>query len=456
MENGGENSALEGLLQVGNDVLGVLQTNGQAHGVGVNALIALLGLVQLGMGGAGGMDDQALGVGHVGQQAEQLQPVNEGLGLFGAAFDADGEDGTGAVGEVGLVQALLLGIGAQGRMADALHLGHGLQVLQNLQGVLHMAVHTQGQGLQALQEDPAADGGQGSAGIAQQDGADAGDEGGGAGGLHKADAVVALVGLGQLGVLVRMGGPVKGAAVHDHTADGGAVAADELGGGLHHDVGAVLDGTDQVGGAEGVVDDQGQAVLVGDGGNAVNVGHFAVGVAQGLDVDGLGVGLNGLFKVLDVQRVHEGGGHAVVHQGVGQQVVGAAVDVLGGNDVVAAQGHVLDGVGDGRGAGSHAQGSHAALQSGHALLEDVLGGVGQAAVDVAGIPQGKAVSGVLAVAEHEGGRLINGNGPGVGGVIVIFLADVQLFGFKGPALDGFFRNACHNVPLSAANSGLVF
>ena len=42
MENGGENSALEGLLQVGNDVLGVLQTNGQAHGVGVNALIALL------------------------------------------------------------------------------------------------------------------------------------------------------------------------------------------------------------------------------------------------------------------------------------------------------------------------------------------------------------------------------------------------------------------------------
>ena len=82
MENGGENSALEGLLQVGNDVLGVLQTNGQAHGVGVNALIALLGLVQLGMGGAGGMDDQALGVGHVGQQAEQLQPVNEGLGLF--------------------------------------------------------------------------------------------------------------------------------------------------------------------------------------------------------------------------------------------------------------------------------------------------------------------------------------------------------------------------------------
>ena len=129
MENGGENSALEGLLQVGNDVLGVLQTNGQAHGVGVNALIALLGLVQLGMGGAGGMDDQALGVGHVGQQAEQLQPVNEGLGLFGAAFDADGEDGTGAVGEVGLVQALLLGIGAQGRMADALHLGHGLQVL---------------------------------------------------------------------------------------------------------------------------------------------------------------------------------------------------------------------------------------------------------------------------------------------------------------------------------------
>ena len=85
---------------------------------------------------------------------------------------------------------------------------------------------------------------------------------------------------------------------------------------------------------------------------------------------------SGIRKFFDIVNEMED----AISLGVGQQVVGAAVDVLGGNDVVAAQGHVLDGVGDGRGAGSHAQGSHAALQSGHALLKDVLGGVGQAAM----------------------------------------------------------------------------
>lgn len=36
------------------------------------------------------------------------------------------------------------------------------------------------------------------------------------------------------------------------------MAADELGGGMQHNVGAVLQGPDEIGGAEGIVDDQGQ------------------------------------------------------------------------------------------------------------------------------------------------------------------------------------------------------
>jgi len=57
------------------------------------------------------------------------------------------------------------------------------------------------------------------------------------------------------------------AAVDDHTANGGAVAPDELGGRMEHDVGAVLDRPAQEGRGEGVVDDQRDPRLVGDFGD---------------------------------------------------------------------------------------------------------------------------------------------------------------------------------------------
>ena len=52
-----------------------------------------------------------------------------------------------------------------------------------------------------------------------------------------------------------MGAPVELARVDEDAGDGGAVAADPLCGGVDDDVGAVLDGTDEVAaGAKGVVD----------------------------------------------------------------------------------------------------------------------------------------------------------------------------------------------------------
>lgn len=50
------------------------------------------------------------------------------------------------------------------------------------------------------------------------------------------------------------------------------MTANELGGRVNHDVRPMLDGPDQVGGAEGVVDDQRQAVVVGNFGNGVRTG----------------------------------------------------------------------------------------------------------------------------------------------------------------------------------------
>ena len=104
--------------------------------------------------------------------------------------------------------------------------------------------------------------------------------------------------------------------------------------------------------------------------------------------------------------------------------------VFCGHDVVTGLCQRLDGVGDGGSAGSSGQSSHAALQSSDALLEHILRGVGQAAVDVACIGQTETVSGVLAVAEHIGSGLVDGHGAGIGCGIGLLLANVKLQGLK--------------------------
>ena len=406
----------------------MLGADGQADGVLVDLLLGQFGVVQLAVGGGSRVDDQALHVGHVGQQGEDLQVVDELEGFLAAALDIKGKDGGAAVGEILLIQRVV-GVIGQGRMVDLLDLGMVGQERDDLLGVLDVALDAQAQSLGALQQQECVERRDGGTGIAQQNGADVGDEGGGAGGIGKGDAVVAGVGGGDVGITAA-GFPVEVAAVHDDAAQRGAVAADELGGGVDHDVCAVLDGADQIRSAEGVINDQRQAMLMGDGCDGVDVGDVAVGVAQGLQIDGLGVGLDGVLHLGQVVGVHEGGGDAELGQGVLQQVVAAAVDGLLGHDVVTGLCQSLDGVADGSSTGSGGQRSHAAFQRGDALLEDVLGGVGQAAIDVACVSQTEAVGGVLAVAEDVGRGLVDGHGAGIGGGIGLLLANVQLKGLE--------------------------
>ncbi len=135
-----------------------------------------------------------------------------------------------------------------GRVGDGLDFRNGLQVIDDLQRVLDVAFDSslQGQGFGALQQQEGRERGQGGAGVAQQDGAHAGHEGGAAEGLIEVQAMVGRIRLGQGRELARHFGPVELAAFHDHAAEGGAVAADELGGGFHNDVGAVLQRAEQV------------------------------------------------------------------------------------------------------------------------------------------------------------------------------------------------------------------
>ena len=113
-----------------------------------------------------------------------------------------------------------------------------------------------------------------------------------------------------------------------------------------------------------------------------------------------------------------------------KKVEASAVNSLLRDDVAAACGQGLDRIGNGRRAGSYCQGSGAAFKSSETLLEHLLGGIGQTAVDVAGIGESEAVRRVFAVVEHIGSGLVDRNGAGIGCRIGLFLSNVQLQGFK--------------------------
>ena len=134
--------------------------------------------------------------------------------------------------------------------------------------------------------------------------------------------------------------------------------------------------------------------------------------------------------------VHKGSRYAELGQGVGQQIVTAAVDGLLGHDVVSGLSQGLNGVGDGRRSGGGGQGRHAALQGGQALFQYLLGRVGEAPVDVTGVGQAEAGGGVGGVAEYVGGGLIDGHRPGVGGGVGLLLSHMELKGLKMIAAHG--------------------
>ena len=124
--------------------------------------------------------------------------------------------------------------------------------------------------------------------------------------------------------------------------------------------------------------------------------------------------------------IDKGGPDTVLRQRVREKVEGTPVNRLLRDDVAAVGRERLDRVGDRRRAGGHGQRHAPALKGRHPLLQDILRGIGQAAVNISGIRETEAVRRVLTVVENVRGRLVNGHRTGIRGRIRLLLADVKL------------------------------
>ena len=118
-------------------------------------------------------------------------------------------------------------------------------------------------------------------------------------------------------------------------AHGVAVAANELGQRMHDNVGAVLDRSHQVGAGHRVVDDQRQPMPMGNLGDGRDIDEGAAGIGQALDENAAGAIVDLAFDLVEIGRI--GPAHLPVEilEGVAELVDRAAIQLVGGNEVVA-------------------------------------------------------------------------------------------------------------------------
>jgi hypothetical protein len=94
--------------------------------------------------------------------------------------------------------------------------------------------------------------------------------------------------------------------------------------------------------------------------------------------------------------------------------------------VVAVLKDVLQSVGNGGSTRSDSQTSYTTLEGSHTVFEYTLSRVGQSTIDISCVTEAEAISGVLRVAEHVTGGLVDRHRTSIGSWIWIFLTYVQL------------------------------
>ena len=199
------------------------------------------------------------------------------------------------------------------------------------------------------------------------------------------------------------------------------MSTDEFRSRMHHDVGTVLNGTDEIGSAKGIVDDEGDMVAMSDFCQAVDIYHVGVGVAEGLGIECLGLRLDGSLNGLEVAHINDGVLDALAGEGMGDEVERATIEVVGSHQVVARQQDILQRIGDGSGTRSNGETCDATFEGSHTVLKHSLRGVGEPSIDVARVAESKSVGSVLRVAEHIRCGLVDGHCTSIGCRVGLFL-----------------------------------
>ena len=263
----------QGLLQVGDDVLRLLQADAEAD----EALAELLRVQQDPFVIAGLGENEAFIVAQGHGEGHHLQRSAKALHGLVVGIQAEGDDAAIAVAHL-LLRHLIARVAGQARIG---HEGDALLLFKPLGDAQAGGVdlpHTQGEGDGAPEDLPGVEG------------AD-----------HRAHVHLGLV-----------ADPVHSLQIvgDDGASLGVPVAVEILGQGVHHKVRAQLQGPLVQGRGKGVVHRQQRPVGMGDLRHGGDVRHAHGGVVRRLDMDQAGTGGNGLAHRVQIRHIHHHSIHA--------------------------------------------------------------------------------------------------------------------------------------------------
>ena len=201
--------------------------------------------------------------------------------------------------------------------------------------------------------------------------------------------------------------PVEFSRLDHDAAERVSMARQELRGRMNDDVGAVLDRPAQIRGRQRVVDDQRNARLMGDVGDALDVHDNAAGVGEVLDEDRLAFRGQRLAEILRLGRIDEMAGPAELLERQTELRERAAVEVARRDEFVARPHQREEDQELRRVARRGGDRGSAALEGRDPFLKHRDGRVGQTGIDVAEIVEIEERGGMVDVVEHISRRLID-------------------------------------------------
>ena len=177
----------------------------------------------------------------------------------------------------------------------------------------------------------------------------------------------------------------------DESGEEIGVAAEEFGGAVDRHVDAEIEGALQQRGHEGVVEEGREAPFLGEGGDGAQIDDLEEGIGRRFEEDRLGLGADGGGDGGEIGLIDEGGADAVLGKDLGKVAPRAAVEIVGGDEVIAAleQG---EGAADRRHPRRIGKAAHPAFEQGDGFFDLVAAGIAAAGVVVfAGFAAGMVV-----------------------------------------------------------------
>ncbi len=165
------------------------------------------------------------------------------------------------------------------------------------------------------------------------------------------------------------------------------MAAQELGGRVNNDIGAMLDRPAQIGRCHGVVDHQRHAGLMRNRGHLFDIQNVHARIGDGLAIDRARLRRDRFAEILRIVGLHEFHVDSQAAEAHVELRVRAAVERARRDNLIAQAGQAGERQELRRLSAGRRQRRHAAFERRHALLEHVGGRVHDAAIDIAELLQ---------------------------------------------------------------------